>query len=159
MIKYCLAGILTFLLPLSALAEGAGFEQQLVECNLIQGAVQRLDCYDELAQQLQGDENSTEQAEQIVTPISQSRSEFGLENRTKKETEDKIYIDIIDKWQNPRGAWRFRTAEGQEWHQTEVLRSFVLSDDAAYYIERGALGSFHLGSDSNNRTTRVRRAN
>lgn len=153
MIKYWMTGLVAIFLPLAAQAETPVLEEKLAECRAIESSVQRLDCYDQLAQEQQGAGERDEAA-----PTEQGRADFGMEHH-RSQLADKIYIEIAEKWQSPHGAWRFITADGQEWHQTQVQRSFAFRDDEKYFIERGALGSFMLGYDGSNRTTRVRRVN
>lgn len=143
------------LLPLTGHASNEGLKEQLTECFDIQSSVQRLDCYDQIAKQQQASEP------QHASGASESgRAAFGLENRQRKneESEDKIFIEIAEKWQNARGRWRFITEDGQEWYQIESDTRFMFDDGQRYYIERGALGSFRLSHEGTNRVTRVRRA-
>lgn len=143
-------------------------EERLYECRAIESALERLDCYDNLSRE-SGElrrqsaapvrAERTEEAEQPVEQAS-SRDDFGREHRRQLADDDsgKRYIQIEEKWQNPRGLWRFRLDDGAEWHQTEASQAFSFEDDASYYIERGMFNSFRLSHDNTNRSIRVRRA-
>lgn len=166
--------------------------ERLVTCRAMDSSVERLDCYDRVASdldtasdedlargrdsqgaaQLRAEENRErassrqEEAQQRALEAREeaerrrseaSSNDFGREHRRSVEDEDgRRYVEIVEAWQNPRGAWRFSLADGSEWHQTQTDR-FHYDENNTYYIERGALNSFRLGWDGSNRNIRVRR--
>lgn len=156
--------------------------ERLVNCRAIDSALERLDCYDQVTRNLNADaaghdislrrgdrgEDAREQAQQRAQEQrdraesqrsearEQASSNFGREHRNQRTDEDVRYVEIIESWQGPRGLWRFRMADGAEWHQTQSGH-FQFDEDETYFIRRGVLNSFMLGQESNNRSIRVRR--
>lgn len=147
-------------------------EERLYQCRAIESALERLDCYDnlsresgELRRSSAPESSASERSEPVQAEPQQAQTQsqdndFGREHRRQPAADDdgKRYVEIVEKWQNPRGLWRFRLADGAEWHQTEASQAFSFDDNADYYIERGMLNSFRLSHDNTNRSIRVRRA-
>ena len=136
----------------------------LTECRGIESALERLDCYDRVTRDLDGVQTDTStvepapaasQSRESATAQSESDN-FGREHRGVEHADTKRYVEIAEVWQNPRGLWRFRLADGAEWHQVQS-GYFDYQEDGHYYIERGMLNSFRLLRDGSNRHIRVRR--
>lgn len=170
------------LLSLSAQAQNndTSVAERLQSCAELDSGVARLDCYDDLAVQVAAESDSgsaergqrreraeergergRERAEEARERAQQQREAGGVndgqERRESREDEDgKRYVSIEERWQNSRGLWRFRTADGEEWAQVEADNQFPMQDDANYYIESGFFGSYSLSHDDTNRRLRIR---
>lgn len=172
------------LLSLSAQAQDSdtSVAERLQNCAELDSGVARLDCYDDLALEVAAEsgsegaereqgremaqergERGRERAEEARQRGQQQREERSVsekqEQRESSEGEDedgKRYISIEERWQNSRGLWRFRTAEGDEWAQLEADQQFPMQDDANYYIESGFFSSYSLSHDDTNRRLRIR---
>lgn len=114
-------------------------------------------------------EEGRERAEEARQRAQQKREERGRgirddrderEERGQSEDEDgKRYITIEERWQNSRGLWRFRTADGEEWAQVEADSQFPMETGTSYYIESGFFNSYTLSHDGTNRRLRIRPEN
>lgn len=159
----------------SELENESQLAHRLLVCRAIDSAVERVDCYDNVARTLsqQSLHSGVEAREAAQLRRAETRErttmqreeaqqtrtdDFGREHRQSQASEQdgQVYIEIAEAWQNPRGLWRFRLTSGAEWHQTQSGR-FTYDEANNYYIERGALNSFRLGWDGSNRNIRVRR--
>lgn len=141
---------------------------RLLECRAVESALERLDCYDQITRSLRAaqSEARADQASAARDGVAEGRSraddargqrdDFGREHRRTENSDSKRAIDIREAWQNPHGLWRFRLADGSEWHQTQSGH-LDYREGEQYYIERGLLNSFRLSQEGSNRTIRVRR--
>lgn len=99
----------------------------------------------------------------VVTPepLQQALStpttnDFGFENRPDPTRSDKINAVVNNIVLGPRKKRTFTLDNGQVWREVEVNRLRVKNDQQVF-IERGALGSFRLGTQNATRMTRVKR--
>lgn len=175
--------------PLAAivgvLVSGPLMAQQvdLQRCAAIEDSLERLVCYDNLAEQQmqqrrseQGQEASkhgqrvAEQARQKGQQMRAKKAQkskdeaeqrFGLEHKNADEMDDidKLVVEIANRRQDPYGNWVITLKNGQVWKQTESVGYFSWDDNDTYYIERGALNSFFFGREGANRRFRVTRVN
>lgn len=145
------------LILLSASAHAASATNTLHDCRQISDKLERLVCYDNLADAQQV--NPQAQATPVVTApavvASKPEQTFGVTPKPIEKV-DKIELTINKVKKNPYGALRLYFDNGQVWKQTDT-RSFRLKSGDKVYIERAALGSFLLGIDGRNTTIRVKR--
>lgn len=153
----------------------AGLEQQLTACAATADKLDRLICYDNVSANIKSASvPSAGAASQTVatsaatvavaTPVavaatatSTAEEGFGLENKRKQEnTVDKIYLEVASVDQDPYGDLKVTFTNGQQWKQTES-RSYKVTAGETVFIEKGALGSFFLGTDGRNSKIRVKR--
>lgn len=141
-------------------------QQQLATCAGIQNAIERLVCYDKLAQG-QGVEVAAGAAQSTAPQTAKNteqststsyESEFGKEHRDYAENRpDRLVVSIVSREQDPYGKWIVTLDNGQVWKENDSSSTFRFSDDADYFIERGMLNSFFLGRTGLNTRMRVRR--
>ncbi|WP_025821296.1 hypothetical protein [Shewanella marina] len=145
------------LILLSTSTHAASPINSLQDCRQINDKLERLVCYDNLADAQQV--NPQAQATIVATPpavvASKPENTFGVIPKPIEKV-DKIELTISKVNKNPYGALRLYFENGQVWKQTDT-RSFRLKSGDKVYIERAALGSFLLGIDGRNTTIRVKR--
>lgn len=155
----------------------------LKNCGLVQNSLKRLVCYDKIVNEMNryGD---LDQLMSIPAPLTANKSQvpavrsktptvpvnnkpsqpvasdadFGMEQQRLKEqnTEDKIYATVVNIQKNARKKRVFTLSNDHVWRETEGV-SLQIKEGQTIYIERGALGSFHLSRDDVNRRIRVTR--
>ncbi|GAA0854465.1 hypothetical protein [Aliiglaciecola litoralis] len=161
--------------------------QALKKCGQVQNSLKRLVCYDQIvnnmnrygdldelmqvraplsasgvAQQSSSATNSQAPTEAAVAPVAKApqataNDDFGMEYKTIRENaQDKIYATIVKIETNARKKRVFTLDNGHVWRETEGS-SFKVDNNDLIYIERGAIGSFHLSKDDVNRRIRVKR--
>ncbi|MFV0597934.1 hypothetical protein [Shewanella sp.] len=149
----------------------AGIEQQLTQCAAMTDKLDRLVCYDNLAASIRVDTMAnnatapTATLAPVTTPAATSavpvatnvEDNFGMEvKRVQENTTDKIYLDVESITEDPYGALKITFTNGQIWKQTEN-RKFNLKVGEKVFIEKAALGSFLMGTESRNAKVRVKR--
>ncbi|ACJ27275.1 Conserved hypothetical protein [Shewanella piezotolerans WP3] len=170
MIKPQLLLITTASILLSTFAH-ASIESQLSKCATVQDKLDRLICYDNLANSLaaQNTNGQTPAAETVVVASStavvtttantqkSAVEEFGnLKKNTEEETVDTIYLTVSKIKKDPYGALKIEFKNGQVWKQADT-RHFKLKPEQEIFIKKAALGSFTLGVEDRNTTIRVKR--
>jgi len=171
--------LLTGAILLVSAQANAAIEQQLTQCAAITDKLERLICYDNLAANIQvtTEVNSTTApipaAAPVATPTIAPASvvtaapvaaaatnvedNFGMQvKRVQESTIDKIYLDVESIAEDPYGALKITFTNGQVWKQTEG-RKFNLKVGEKVSIEKAALGSFLMGTESRNAKVRVKR--
>ncbi|MGI2215386.1 hypothetical protein ACRN94_00025 [Shewanella baltica] len=157
----------------------ASIEQQLTQCAATADKLDRLICYDKLAESVKGVTPalaSTQVAPATVAtvaaptavavaatapqaPAANIVDDFGMEaKRVQENTVDKIYLEVQSITEDPYGAIKVTFTNGQVWKQTDG-RKFSLKQGEKVYIEKAALGSFLMGTDNRNAKARVKRLN
>ncbi|MEN8616690.1 hypothetical protein [Shewanella baltica] len=157
----------------------ASIEQQLTQCAATADKLDRLICYDKLAESVKGVTPalaSTQVAPATVAtvaaptavavaatapqaPAANIVDDFGMEaKRVQENTVDKIYLEVQSITEDPYGAIKVTFTNGQVWKQTDG-RKFNLKQGEKVYIEKAALGSFLMGTDERNAKARVKRLN
>lgn len=157
----------------------ASIEQQLTQCTATADKLDRLICYDKLAESVKGVTPalaSTQVAPATVAtvaaptavavaatapqaPAANIVDDFGMEaKRVQENTVDKIYLEVQSITEDPYGAIKVTFTNGQVWKQTDG-RKFNLKQGEKVYIEKAALGSFLMGTDERNAKARVKRLN
>ena len=153
----------------------ASIEQQLTQCAATADKLDRLICYDKLAESVKADTISTQAipatvatvavpttAAAIVATASQAPAakiadDFGMEaKRVQENTVDKIYLEIQSIAEDAYGAIKVTFTNGQVWKQTDG-RKYNVKQGETVYIEKAALGSFLMGTDDRNAKVRVKR--
>ncbi|GGI91610.1 hypothetical protein GCM10007978_31530 [Shewanella hanedai] len=139
----------------------AGITQELSACASITDELNRLTCFDALAQTVKTQAPITPAVVATATvaakPVSANvEEEFGNLRKAKADAIDKIYLEIASITKDPYGALKITFTNGQIWKQTDGRR-YKLKVDQTVFIEKAALGSFVLGSDDRNTTIRVKR--
>lgn len=157
----------------------ASIEQQLTQCAATADKLDRLICYDKLAESVKDVTPalaSTQVAPATVAtvaaptavavaatapqaPAANIVDDFGMEaKRVQENTVDKIYLEVQSITEDPYGAIKVTFTNGQVWKQTDG-RKFNLKQGEKVYIEKAALGSFLMGTDERNAKARVKRLN
>uniref|UniRef100_UPI00404885E8 hypothetical protein n=1 Tax=Shewanella baltica TaxID=62322 RepID=UPI00404885E8 len=157
----------------------ASIEQQLTQCAATADKLDRLICYDKLAENVKSVTPalaSTQAAPATVAtvaaptavavaatapqaPAANIVDDFGMEaKRVQENTVDKIYLEVLSITEDPYGAIKVTFTNGQVWKQTDG-RKFNLKQGEKVYIEKAALGSFLMGTDERNAKARVKRLN
>jgi len=166
-------------LMLVSVQANASIEQQLTQCAATADKLDRLICYDKLAESVKGVTPalaSTQVAPATVAtvaaptavavaatapqaPAANIVDDFGMEaKRVQENTVDKIYLEVQSITEDPYGAIKVTFTNGQVWKQTDG-RKFNLKQGEKVYIEKAALGSFLMGTDERNAKARVKRLN
>ncbi|MGE6648732.1 hypothetical protein ACQKE0_05580 [Shewanella colwelliana] len=155
----------------------ANIEQQLAACAGKSDKLDRLVCYDNLAQSVKQVSPVTQVAAPVskpapvssqaptaavvATPVvatapQSAEDNFGKVYKEEKEEIDKLYLTVKSVSKDPRGTLKISFENGQVWKQNDSRR-FKIKAGETVYIETGALGSFLLGRDDSNSTIRVKR--
>ncbi|MCE9685949.1 hypothetical protein LZP73_06910 [Shewanella sp. AS16] len=146
----------------------AGLEQDLALCAAQGDKLDRLICYDKLAAGVAkpGRQAPRGVAVQAMPPASAApvatavtttaEAEFGIHRKPVELDVDKLYLEITSVKKDLYGNLTLNFTNGQVWKQVET-RHYKLKAGDTVFIEKGALGSFLLGSDDRNATIRVKR--
>ncbi|MFG0457413.1 hypothetical protein [Shewanella mangrovisoli] len=172
--------LLTGAVLLVSAQANAAIEQQLTQCAGITDKLERLVCYDNLAASIQvttvtNNTTAPIAVAPVVTPAAAPavvasaapvaaaaaatnvEDNFGMEvKRVQENTTDKIYLDVESIAEDAYGALKITFTNGQVWKQTEN-RKFNLKVGEKVFIEKAALGSFLMGTESRNAKVRVKR--
>ncbi len=133
----------------------AGVEEQLADCAAIADRGSRLACYDALAARVA----ATPATAAKPQPAPDPEAEFGMVQREPKPENqdlDRIEGEVGDVDRDPYGGLIITFTNGQIWKQIDQ-RSFQVREGDNVFVEKGALRSFLLGSDSHNVRIRVKR--
>lgn len=171
--------LLAAAIMLVSVQANASIEQQLTQCAATADKLDRLICYDKLAENVKSVTPalaSTQAAPATVATIAAPTAvavaatapqapaanivdDFGMEaKRVQENTVDKIYLEVQSITEDPYGAIKVTFTNGQVWKQTDG-RKFNLKQGEKVYIEKAALGSFLMGTDNRNAKARVKRLN
>ncbi|MEZ9196949.1 hypothetical protein [Shewanella sp. 10N.286.54.B9] len=170
MIKPQLLLITTATILLSSFAH-ASVESQLSTCAAVQDKLERLICYDNLANSLPTRSPNSQvpttetvavaSSTAVVTSAASTQKnaveEFGnLEKSKEEQAIDTIHLTVSKVKKDAYGALKIEFTNGQVWKQTDSRR-FKLKPEQAVFIKTAALGSFTLGIEDRNTTIRVKR--
>jgi hypothetical protein len=89
-------------------------------------------------------------------PLGTRESQFGLPARAGDELKA-VHSHIPGRFQGWGPNYRIRLANGQVWQIADDSKAFMDRQDPPVTIRRGALGSFHMDFEGDNRSPRVRR--
>ncbi|GIU08039.1 hypothetical protein TUM4261_14050 [Shewanella sp. c952] len=149
----------------------ASVESQLSKCATVQDKLDRLICYDNIANSLpaQGSNSQAPTTETVtvasstavVTATANTQKsaveEFGNLEKSKKDQDiDTIHLTVSKVKKDAYGALKIEFTNGQVWKQTDSRR-FKLKPEQEIFIKKAALGSFTLGMEDRNTTIRVKR--
>jgi len=158
----------------------AGVEQELLACAMKSDKLDRLICFDALAETVKTSQSRTSAASAApvvatatapAVAVSQSapatattlpaalpknaEDDFGNLKSEEKSLE-KLYMEVASVKKDPYGALKISFSNGQVWKQSDSRR-YKLKAGETVYVEKAALGSFVLGTDTRNATIRVKR--
>lgn len=153
------ACLLVAAIPLQA---AVPVEQAIELCRAEQNALRRLTCYDAIAVAANVDSTSTKAVTQNTAKsdnaqANSNESDFGIEHRKSgDDVNDVLYMTVKDVRFSPRKELIVEFENGQVWRQNDS-GYYKVNVGERHFIKRGALNSFFLGNDNNNRILRVRR--
>jgi hypothetical protein len=148
------------------LASGAALadDAALARCRGIADAGARLACYDALPLATSERKVETRPAPQQVPQQAQQQpaqpqERFGLEQRVVQAEQQlqTIHSHIPGHFEGWQANQAIALANGQVWQITDGSARFMSLDNPKVTIRRGALGSFFLDFENDNRSPRVRR--
>lgn len=167
--------LITAAIMLVSVQANASIEQQLTQCAATADKLDRLICYDKLAESVKADTISTQAIPATVAtvavpttaaaivatapqaPAAKIADDFGMEaKRAQENTVDKIYLEIQSIAEDAYGDIKVTFTNGQVWKQTDG-RKYNVKQGETVYIEKAALGSFLMGTDDRNAKVRVKR--
>jgi hypothetical protein len=167
--------LITAAIMLVSVQANASIEQQLTQCAATADKLDRLICYDKLAESVKADTMSTQTIPTTVAtvavpttaaaivatapqaPAAKIADDFGMEaKRVQENTVDKIYLEIQSIAEDAYGDIKVTFTNGQVWKQTDG-RKYNVKQGETVYIEKAALGSFLMGTDDRNAKVRVKR--
>jgi len=168
--------LVSFLLLATTFATSAVTVEQAINlCRSEQNAVKRLQCYDAIATTIAAQSvskvtditSTSTQADTVSTfshpietaaDIAQStNSEFGREHRQNPEQLiDSLDVIVSNIKYSPYKSLIVTFDNGQQWRQIGT-DYYKIAVGEVHHINRGALNSFMLSNDNNNRTIRIRR--
>lgn len=153
------ACLLVAAIPLQA---AVPVEQAIELCRAEQNALRRLTCYDAISLAATTDSSSTKAAAAKAiksdnAKANSNESDFGIEHRkSSDDANDVLYMTVKDVRYSPRKELIVEFENGQVWRQNDS-GYYKVNVGERHFIKRGALNSFFLGNDNNNRLLRVRR--
>lgn len=153
--------VLVTLFPLPVLAEETGLHR----CRAIGDASVRLACYDalplagaSLEPRAQGAKPGAMPQPHATSPQPSLVERFGLEYRPRPHEElPSIESHIPGSFMGWRANQHIRLANGQVWEVIDGSSRFFSRENPKVVVRRGALGSFFLDFEGDNRSPRVRR--
>ena len=169
--------LITAAIMLVSVQANASIEQQLTQCAATADKLDRLICYDKLAESVKGMTHNTISTQAIPAtvataapttaaaivatapqaPAAKIADDFGMEaKRVQENTVDKIYLEIQSIAEDAYGDIKVTFTNGQVWKQTDG-RKYNVKQGETVYIEKAALGSFLMGTDDRNAKVRVKR--
>lgn len=150
-------------LPLSA--SSIPLTQAIELCRAEQNALRRLTCYDNIQNTPAQLNNSAAQTLPVqAAPAAQAANKaepadiFGMEHKqtSDENASDKIYVKVTKIQFSPRKELIVTFDNRQVWRQNGT-DYYKIEVGEQHFIKRGALNSFFLGNENNNRIIRVRR--
>lgn len=151
--KYLLsAGLIITALPLQA---AIPVNQAIEVCRAEQNALRRLTCYDAIP--TINNETQAVVSSSTAQASSGSDKDFGIEHKkTVEDAKEILYLTVKEVRYSPHQDLIIEFENGQVWRQNDT-GYYKIAAGETHYIKRGALDSFLLGNDQNNRLIRVRR--
>ncbi len=139
---------LAMLLAVAPWPSLAATDSAIAACRAMKEASARLACYDALP--LAG----TPAPAAAAAP---DPTRFGLPRRQAGQELESIQSYIPGKFEGWKAGMRIRLANGQVWQIADGSERFEDMQDPKVSIRRGALGSFYLDIEGENRSPLVRR--
>jgi hypothetical protein len=155
--------VLPLLLLVSVSAHAQDINAELAHCLTMNGAVERLSCYDRVAQ------GAVRAAPSIAAPAIAPRQAqpapprvFGQEQLPKSsaEQDERLTADITAFQADARGRFTVTLSNGQVWQQMAGDSGIAQrgpKSSRTVSISRGSLGSYDLRFSDRNITFKVRR--
>ena len=149
-------------LPLSA--SSIPPEQALELCRAEQNALRRLTCYDSI-QIEPGQANTSSERTLPEQAAAQAKAAapakpadaFGMEYKQNIDSSiDELAVTVKSIRYSPHKELIVEFDNGQRWRQIGT-EYYSIKEGQQHRIKRGALSSFFLANDNNNRTIRIRR--
>lgn len=139
----------------------------LSHCMSIENSEQRLNCFDDLANQnvkvistvKANDEVATTQSEQVKLEEAKKIDDFSKEDLKKTEEEkgpDSIIATISNVKQLIRGQWVIYFENGQKWQQQDSAKIKLKIGDNVR-LKKGSMGAVYLFKEDSHRNIRVKR--
>lgn len=149
-------------LPLSA--SSIPLTQAMELCRAEQNALRRLTCYDNIQHTPAQQTNSASQtlpvqAAPAAKPADKAEpaDAFGMEHKqNSSDTAEQLAVTVKSLRYSPRKELIVEFDNGQRWRQIGT-DYYSIKEGQQHRIKRGALNSFFLANDNNNRTIRIRR--
>jgi hypothetical protein len=146
---------LPLLLFVAAPARADDLNSQLAHCLTMNGAVERLSCYDRIARDAM-------RAPQAVQPVPAPAREFGQEQlrRPQAEQDERVTGEVTDFRLDARSRFTITLRNGQVWQQMAGDTNIAHYDPRSSQpvsISRGSLGSYDLKFKDRNITFKVKR--
>jgi hypothetical protein len=133
--------------------------QTVSSCSVMSDPIERLACYDRIAQDLPIESREAETQSQPTSPIRRAREQiFGLElkQESKSQERDSMTAVVTSAKHNDFTGWSIEFDNGQYWKQIGT-EDFRIKKGATYVITRGTLNSFFLGDGNSNNKIKVQR--
>ena len=149
-------------LPLSA--SSIPPEQALELCRAEQNALRRLTCYDSIQTEA-GQANTSSVRTLPAQAAAQAKAAapakpaeaFGMEHKQNIDNStEQLDVTVKSVRYSPRKELIVEFDNGQRWRQIGT-DYYSIKEGQQHRIKRGALNSFLLANDNNNRTIRIRR--
>jgi len=154
---FAAACLLVASIPLKAAVPA---EQAIELCRAEQNALRRLTCYDAISLTANSNSASTNAITANVAKSDKAvanNADFGIEHRkSSDDANDVLHMTVKDIRYSPRKDLIVEFENGQVWRQNDS-GYYKINIGERHFIKRGALNSFFLGNDNNNRILRVRR--
>ncbi len=164
-------GLIALTISLFSFPASADIKQQLAGCASIQDKLDRLICYDALAERSAPSvaaATSTTASQTMPTTITPQVDvttqtvvpPATTDNFGKIETPqvERVELQVKSVKKGVYGELTIYFENGQVWKQSDTRRFKFAAGDKVY-INRGALGSYLLGKEDINSTIRVKRLN
>lgn len=159
------------------LAQAETLAEAMEKCRVVSNSLNRLVCYDQLAQRANNLEDSDLQEFYAQRPVGapptarapqqprgaqppKPESTFGLEAQIQREKSDTLpeITAVVGKVEKaPKGKLIITLDDGQVWRQTDTETLRLKSGDTVV-ISRGMIGAFYLKKTSGKKRIRVKRA-
>jgi hypothetical protein len=159
---------LVFMLLVSPFSSADTLQVNLLKCAQNSDSLQRLGCYDKLAENLKIKEqhirptqtNHVEDKKSAETSEVQETAalaKFGNENKQDpEESIEQIQAKVSKISNNKHGQYVITLDNQQVWRQTDKIR-MKFKQGQVVDIERGFMGSFFMGTERLNKRMRVKR--
>jgi hypothetical protein len=153
---------LPLLLLVAPPARADDLNAQLAHCLTMNGAVERLSCYDRVARDAMRAPQVSRPAPAIATPQAAQPRGFGQEQLPKSsaEQEERVTAEVADFRLDGRSRFTVTLKNGQVWQQMAGDTNIAHYDPRSSQpvsISRGSFGSYDLKFNDRNITFKVKR--
>lgn len=169
-----LAALFLLTITTGAAAAPVPIEQAVEVCRAEANALRRLSCYDSIAISSAYSSSVSADNKPVISDNNQAvmqpaatqasatnnqdaESTFGIEHKKSSEQmTDKVSMTVKEISKTKHNKLVVAFTNGQIWQQVGG-EYYPIKQSEEHYIERGALGSFFLKNEQNNRSIRVKR--